>query len=303
MRSSWDRDALCLVMDGGPFGAGHQHEDKLSFILDAYGSHLVAEAGVYTYDASSMRKYSLGPAAHNTVFVDGRGQNRRAGPPSVMWADPKLPVTWISENDFDFSRATFGHHEGERWGKDRISGFIHSRRILFVKPLYFVVLDTITPPAGDFAAHTCNAIFHLDAADARVDAATCAVSAADPGRAGLTILPLKTDDLTVRIVKGQTDPEMQGWISDHTYDQRPVPTAVFTKKSTGPIHLLYVFVPTPPARACPVASVSAAASDEISQLCATVTLNDGGRDRLLLLKNDALLLNRSNGQSFSSEKR
>src|SRR5437764_2731018 len=163
-------------MYAGPYGAGHQNEDKLSFILDAYGSHLVAEAGIFTYDASAMRKYSLGPAAHNTVFIDGLGENRRAGPRSVMWADPSIPITWISNKDFDFAQATFGHHEGERWGKDRVVGFIHTRRILFVKPEYFVVLDTIEPPAGDSAAHTCDAIFHLDADDARIDQSTCAVS-------------------------------------------------------------------------------------------------------------------------------
>src|SRR5204862_7240449 len=112
MRSSWDRDALCLIMDAGPYGTAHAHEDKLSFILDAYGSHLVAEAGIFTYDASAMRKYSLGPAAHNTVLIDGHGQNRRAGPASVTWADPSIAVTWISNLTCDFAQAAFGRHEG-----------------------------------------------------------------------------------------------------------------------------------------------------------------------------------------------
>ena len=30
MRSGWDRKALFLGFEVGPFGAGHQHEDKLS---------------------------------------------------------------------------------------------------------------------------------------------------------------------------------------------------------------------------------------------------------------------------------
>ena len=33
MRSGWDKDATYLLFDAGPFGAGHQHEDKLHFVL------------------------------------------------------------------------------------------------------------------------------------------------------------------------------------------------------------------------------------------------------------------------------
>ena len=39
-------------MDAGATAASHAHADKLSFILAAYGSPLVAEAEIATYDAS-----------------------------------------------------------------------------------------------------------------------------------------------------------------------------------------------------------------------------------------------------------
>jgi hypothetical protein len=303
MRSSWKRDALCLVMDAGPYGTNHAHDDKLSFILDAYGSHLVAEAGIFTYDASAMRKYTLGPAAHNTIFIDGLGQNRRAGPASVMYADPSIPITWISNENFDFAEATFGHHEGERWGKDRLVGFIHTRRILFVKPSYFVVIDTIAPPAGDTGAHSYDSIFHLDAEEAAIDSATCAVKTGDPKRASLAILPLNTDGLSVRIVKGQTEPTMQGWISNATYDQRAVPTAIFTKKAVGPVHLLYVFSPAPVGQLSPVVSVTPALATDMSVVSSTIKLRSGDSDNLMLLKDGSVTLNRSNNQSFSSGKK
>jgi hypothetical protein len=128
------------------------------------------------------------------------------------------------------------------------------------------------------------------------------VTTADPKRASLTIHPLKSDDLSVRIVKGQTEPEMQGWISDHTYDQRAVPTASFTKKSPGPIHLLYIFAPAPPGQPSPVRSVTPADQKESSLVSATITLHDGTSDSLSLLKDGSLLLNRANSQTFSSPK-
>ena len=48
-RSGWDRDARYLAFDAGPFGAGHQHEDKLNFVLMAYGRELVVEGGAVSY--------------------------------------------------------------------------------------------------------------------------------------------------------------------------------------------------------------------------------------------------------------
>jgi len=303
MRSSWDRDALCLIMDAGPFGTGHQHEDKLSFILDAYGTHLVAEAGIFTYDASPMRRYSLGPAAHNTVFIDGRGQNRRAGPRSVQRADPSIPIRWTSNDHFDYAEASFGRHEAERWGKDRLTGFIHTRRILFVKPTYFIVLDTIAPPQGDTAPHTVDAIFHLDAAAARIDQRTSAVTTADAGRPALTILPLRTQDMTVRIIKGQTDPEMQGWISDHTYDQRPVPTPIFTRKSAGTIQMMYVFAPARTKEPPPILSITPDQHNANATLAATIELREAAPDQLTLLQDGSLRLQRRDKESFSSAAR
>ena len=77
MRSGWERDARYLLLDVGPFGYGHQHEDKLNLLLHAYGRLLLAEGGNYAYDSSEMRRYVLSTRAHNTIRVDGHDQNRR----------------------------------------------------------------------------------------------------------------------------------------------------------------------------------------------------------------------------------
>ncbi len=79
MRTGWERDAMWAVLDAGHFGYGHQHEDKLSLLLHAYGRLLLTEGGNYAYDASEMRRYVLSTRAHNTIRVDGQDQNRRLG--------------------------------------------------------------------------------------------------------------------------------------------------------------------------------------------------------------------------------
>lgn len=78
MRSGWDKDAFYAIFEVGPYGSAHQHEDKLSFILYAYGSKLITESGYYSYDQSDWRKYALSARGHNVSRVDGRDQNRYA---------------------------------------------------------------------------------------------------------------------------------------------------------------------------------------------------------------------------------
>ena len=56
MRSGWDKDDRYLLMDAGPFGYGHQHEDKLSFVLYAHGKVHVTDPGNYAYDSSQWRR-------------------------------------------------------------------------------------------------------------------------------------------------------------------------------------------------------------------------------------------------------
>ena len=59
------------------FGYRHQHEDKLHFVLYAYGRVHVTDPGNYPYDSSQWRRYHISAYAHNTILVDGMPQNRR----------------------------------------------------------------------------------------------------------------------------------------------------------------------------------------------------------------------------------
>ena len=44
MRSDWQPEARWLLLDAGPYGSGHQHEDALHFMLYAYDRELVVDA-------------------------------------------------------------------------------------------------------------------------------------------------------------------------------------------------------------------------------------------------------------------
>ena len=95
-RTSWAKDAVWGYMDASPFGRGHQHEDKLNFLLTAYGKVMLTEGGNYMYDSSDCRKYVLSTRAHNTVRIDGFEQNRRR---TYRWKDEDINV----KADVEFS--------------------------------------------------------------------------------------------------------------------------------------------------------------------------------------------------------
>jgi len=142
MRSGWDEDALYLLFDSGLLGFGHDHEDKLHVILSAYGKRLLLDPGNFSYDRSKWRRYITGTHGHNTILVDGLGQNRRRNrEENKVWPKPwdkEIPpgndTVWTTTEKHDFAKGIYA----KGYGKDEILDVTHTRRILFVKPGYLV---------------------------------------------------------------------------------------------------------------------------------------------------------------------
>ena len=226
MRSDWSAEARYLVFDGGRSAGGHNHVDKLSFELYAYGNTLVTDSGCAGPWASAWRsEYFVGPAGHNTIMVDGRGQV--AGLPlfeipslrgRTSWrqiAPDPLPNTWVSGRRFDYAGsryedgyATYGSEQSRRRGfayeskrvdsvermqpwTQRQGGDLqvpphqrlfvdHDRRILFVKPDYWILSDRLLGKGR----HRAESMFHFQAsATARVEPGDGSVRTVN-GRAG-----------------------------------------------------------------------------------------------------------------------
>jgi hypothetical protein len=256
MRSGWDADAAYLLFDSGPFGYGHQHEDKLHFVLYAYGKQHLLDPGNYSYDASKWRTYVLTTPGHNTVLVDGQGQHRAGKPETYTWPkpwqDPVPPqndTRWVSTDDYDYAAGTYR----DGYGPNNDSTVTHTRRILLVKgnSPYWILVDTLT--AADDRPHRYESLFHLDTSEATVDETSLSVRTGNADASNLAILPRLGEGLQVRVVSGQEEP-VQGWAND---PWRAVPTAVYTKEGPGVVRFLYVLYPTRPGQPLPVASVEA----------------------------------------------
>lgn len=258
MRTGWDRQAVWAMFDAGPFGRGHQHEDKLNLLIHAYGMLLLTEGGNYAYDDSEMRRYVLSTRSHNTVRVDGSDQNRRM---AYRWREEDLHLQavakWHSSEALDFVQGTYD----EGFGIQAQIKVAHSRSVLFLKnhPLVspcFVVIDRLAPQ--DEQSHSYEFLWHLHSESAVVQGLNSfTLNHEGPN---LTLLTNRMENLTVKIVKGQTEPEWQGWNNTHTFAQgeyAPAPVAVYDLTAAGPIRVVTLLFPTDTGERCPVKEVEA----------------------------------------------
>ena len=244
MRSGWEPDARWLWFDGGPFGYGHQHEDKLQIIVEAYGKLLLVDPGNFTYERSRWRSYFIDSPSHNVVLVDGQPQRRRGAPRETYIVKTPLPATWKTGAASDYVSAVFD----ENFGGEVKRGVTHTRAVLFVKPDFWVVLDTLE--ASDGKPHTYDALFHFDA---RVKTDGMRTITENAGEANLTVAARPDEGLSLKIVEGQEDP-VQGWLPAGLSKVRPAPVAVYTARGMRR-EMLYVLAPAPPGAPDPVKSV------------------------------------------------
>jgi hypothetical protein len=128
--------AVHCIVDAGPFGpfrGGHSHADTLSIVASANGENLLIDPGTFSYAGDSpWRDRFRGTAAHNTVRIGRLDQAEPAGP--FGWRNPPQVeiLNWQSDGSVDFLDAAC-----------RYRGFVHRRRVFFLKPEVLFILDDI----------------------------------------------------------------------------------------------------------------------------------------------------------------
>jgi len=277
MRSGWDEDALYAHFEVGPFSAAHQHEDKLSIILHAYGNTLLSEGGKYDYDASEQRQYTMSAPAHNVVRVDGKDQLRgvRRSEKQIAFSTEPMTNRWITNERFDFGEGWytegFGNkkeedfHEGwYRGGKDvkLDSAVTQYRALVFLKNKYWLLFDVFTPT--DATTHEYTSWFHFDTTDYEIHTdAPYYIQSTEPKDANLAIVPLQGNGIGVKVIIGQEEPELQGWIAravkgnkGEKYECYPVATAEFTRRAKGQWVEPYLLYPLHDGETLPVKEVT-----------------------------------------------
>ncbi|MEZ4529141.1 MAG: heparinase II/III-family protein, partial [Desulfobacterales bacterium] len=208
--------------DTGPWGTGHQHNDKLHLSLFAFGREILSDRGIYSYQQDKWQAYFTGSAAHNVILLDGKGQNKGE-------AEARFPVndrTWQITPKSDCAGGSVSQGFENTEGKA-----LHKRTVFYLKNRCWFAIDRIETDR----ARNIKALWHFHP-DCTVEKQGKTVASTDKGKGNLRIVPLSDFVWKTEIIKGQTEPEIQGWHSADYNLREPAPTAVFSariQKSAG----------------------------------------------------------------------
>lgn len=261
MRTGWSADAAWAMLDGGPYGRAHQHEDKLNVLFYADGKYLLTEGGNYAYDASAMRAYVLDTASHNTVMVDGLSQNRKA---TYAWQESDIAkkadeLQWHFGKEWDWAGSTYA----QGYGPDAAVKATHHRDVYLRRkgdPL-LIVVDRLSSENE----HAYETLWHVDSKVQTIEEHRVAFEEAD----------LVFSSGKAQVVCGQEDP-WQGFIATGTEQgmYRAVP-CVMTNAKAANIRQVTVIAP---ARGVPLQEVLA--DTEESATTMTLVWADGREEVL-----------------------
>ncbi len=259
MRDKWGEDGQFLFFDGAPWGASHQHEDKLTFTLYAGGRLLIGDPNIYSYSPTELTHYFKASRSHNVVMADGRGQARRFRPEARLSTLGRNE--WVSEPGFDFVSSEYlegfapDPFPGRGDASEVDTSIAHRRAIFYANPPkragYWILCDLLR--GQDTELHTLEQLFHLapveqpDAAEplrpGEVSVSSAAVVTQEAGLGNLAILPVDTEGLAARAQKGETSPAV-GWYG--VYGEFPAWDVTLERRTVLPARMDAVLFPLLP---------------------------------------------------------
>ena len=191
-----ERDGY-LFLTAGFQSRAHKHWDALSFEWFDRGAPVLVDSGVYSTNHDPKRDYVLSTRAHNTVEIDRRNSDGgEPRPPEVIAA---------AERDGTFVLLAEVHHP---------TLMTRHRRILQYRPgEWLLVHDELRAMQG----RTFTAWFHLEPGYRTERRASGELLAArTDGSAPLHLFDLAArpgDAAAIEIVRGQSEPRVQGWFT------------------------------------------------------------------------------------------
>jgi hypothetical protein len=189
--------------------------------------------------------------------VDGKDQSILLGAGRVYRMAQATLHQWVSNAQFDF---VDGSHDGYCRLADPV---VHRRKILFVKPEYWIIVDLLTGRPGK---HRLEQYFHLMPwAVPILDRETKAVRVECDGAAAITIVPASAESLHAEVTAGATDP-IQGWVSFFSGEKVAAPVVKYSRNIQIPSGLVTAVYPHP-----------ARGMDEVHVTALQVTASDGKR--------------------------
>ena len=230
-RSGFDAEAHWSFFDIGAWGSGHQHNDKLHISVSAYGRDLLVDAGRFAYTgevADKFRPYAKGSQGHNVLLFDQKGQG--AGP--LLAEEPLSEGQWEMTDAYDYAKGSFDIFPGLE-GKLK-----HTRHLYYARGDFWIVVDEIETDRP----RKVEALWHWHP--------TCKVAVngnnvyTENDRGNLQIVPVGNQKWEIHFIKGQEEPEIQGWYSKEYNKFEPNVASVYTTQIKSDSKLVWLLFPS-----------------------------------------------------------
>ncbi|WP_428659708.1 alginate lyase family protein [Runella sp.] len=239
-RSGYDAKAHWSFFDIGPWGSGHQHNDKLHLSVSAYGRDLLVDAGRFAYTgetAEKFRPYAKGSEGHNLLLIDQHGQK----------PGPTLATSPLSDNYFKL-------HKDFDYASNSMSDFIdvegkveHTRSLFYVRDEFWVVVDQIKTDRP----RQIDALWHWHPSCLVVRENSTVKTQNQSGN--LAIMPVSSQKFDITFIKGQEKPAIQGWYSPEYNLYEPNSMSKYSAAINGNDTFVWLLLPsekeTPPVKA------------------------------------------------------
>lgn len=230
-RSGYGAQAHWSFFDVGPWGSGHQHNDKLHLSVSAYGRDLLVDAGRFAYTgetADKFRPYAKGSEGHNLLLIDQHGQ--KPGPTHAK--SPLSDSHFQLHKDFDYasnSMSDFIDVEGKAE---------HRRALFYVRGEFWVVVDQIKTDRP----RQIEALWHWHPTCLVVKENTTVKTQNQSGN--LALIPISTQKFDITFIKGQEKPTIQGWYSPEYNLYEPNTMSKYSTTINGSDTFVWLLLPS-----------------------------------------------------------
>jgi hypothetical protein len=195
-------DASYFVLSGAFHSSTHKHADDLS-VYWFEGEEILSDPGKYSYNRDQRREYVVSTNAHNTVEIDGKS---------------------FSTKEEDAYGSAIGTVACEDWGyrvsgsvDHKTSGVRHTRTCFYAPGAWLLLLDKMSADR----AHDYTSWLQLAPELENVARRDGYLEVPLQSGKSLRIFQAGTASPQTTLHRGETEPRMQGWISQSYGDLSP----------------------------------------------------------------------------------
>lgn len=196
-RSDWGDPKASYIYFSAAYNADyHKHSDELSLYVMNDGVELIREAGPFGYDRKNPKTgYGFSSQAHNTLLVDGRGLPR---------TDAKKDLTTLENVNSSPTtlhvRGRTGRYSGVSWTRELVVEDSGAQAPVIVK-------DSVRSSAE----HNYQILWHFGPDITVLARSAAAELFLSDGRKVGELTWSGSAATSVRLTRGQSTPEVQGW--------------------------------------------------------------------------------------------